>query len=124
MSSGVPSLLDAAVVHHHDAVGGDHRLGLVVRDVDRGVAELVVQAADLEAHLLAQVGVEVGQRLVEQQHLRLDHQRARQRHALLLAAGQLAGIALGQRLELRRRRGSRRRCGAIVACVQLAQLRP
>ena len=70
-------------------------------DVDRGVAVLVVQAADLEAHLLAQVGVEIGQRLVEQQRLGLDHQRARQRHALLLAAGQLAGIALGQRREPR-----------------------
>ena len=44
---------------------------------------------ELDAHLLAQLGVEVGQRLVEQQHLRLAHQRARKRHALLLAAGEL-----------------------------------
>ena len=94
-------LLDLAGVHHRDHVGGGHRLGLVVGDVDRGVAVLVVQAAHLEAHLLAQVGVEVGQRLVEQQRLRLDDQRARQRDALLLAAGQLAGIAVGQRRELR-----------------------
>ena len=70
-------------------------------DVDRGVAVLVVQAAHLEAHLLAQVGVEIGQRLVEQQRLRLDDQRARQRDALLLAAGQFAGIAVGERAELR-----------------------
>ena len=65
----IVDLLDAALVHHRDAVGGDHRLGLVVGDVDRGDAELVVQAPDLEAHLLAQIGVEVGERLVEQQHL-------------------------------------------------------
>ena len=70
-------------------------------DVDRGVAEGVVQAAHLEAHLLAQIGVEVGQRLVEQQRLGLDDQRAGERDALLLAAGQLAGIALRQRREPR-----------------------
>ena len=65
-------------------------------DVDRGDPELVVQAADLEAHLLAQVGVEVRQRLVEQQHLGLDDDGARERHALLLAAGQLGRIAAAE----------------------------
>ncbi len=33
-----------------------------------------MQAADFEAHLLAQIGVEVGERLVEQQRLRLYDQ--------------------------------------------------
>ena len=66
----IVDLLDAALVHHGDAVRRDHRFGLVVRDVDGGDAELVVQAPDFEAHLLAQVGVQVGQRLVEQQHRR------------------------------------------------------
>ena len=93
-------LLDPAAVHHRDEVGGGHRLGLVVGDVDRGVAVGVVQAADLEAHLLAQIGVEVGQRLVEQQRLRLDDQGAGERDALLLAAGQFARIALGEVGEL------------------------
>ena len=45
-----------------------------------------MQAADLEAHLLAQIGVEVRERLVEQQHRGLDDDGAGQRHALLLAA--------------------------------------
>ena len=96
---GRARLLDLAVVHHRDDVGGGHRLRLVVGDVDRGVAVLVVQPAHLEAHLLAQIGVEIGQRLVEQQRLGLDDQRARERDALLLAARQLARIAVG---ELRR----------------------
>ena len=59
-------LLNAAVIHHDDHVGGGHRLRLVMRDVDRGVAELVVQAANLETHLLSKIGVEVGQGFVEQ----------------------------------------------------------
>ena len=68
-------------------------------DIDGGVAIFVMQPADFEPHLLAQIGVEVGERLVEQQRLRFDDQRARQRHALLLPAGEFAGIALRQRLE-------------------------
>jgi hypothetical protein len=63
----------------------------------------VVQPAHLEAHLLAQVGVEVRQRLVEQQGFGLDDQRARERNALLLAARQLARIALRQWRKLGRR---------------------
>ena len=117
-------LLDAALVHHHDAVGRHHRLGLVVRDVDGGDLELVVQAADLEAHLLAQVGVEVGQRLVEQQHLRLDHDGARQRHALLLAARQLGRIAALEARPSARRRGSRSTRRSISARGSLRTSRP
>jgi hypothetical protein len=40
---------------------------------------------------LAELGVQVRQGLVEQQDFGMDHQRPRQGHALLLAAGQLAG---------------------------------
>ena len=86
-------LLDLALVHHDDPVGSDHRLGLVVGHVDGRDLELVVQAADLEAHLLAQVGVEIGERLVEQQDFRFDDDGAGQRHTLLLAARQFGGIA-------------------------------
>ena len=78
----------------------DHRLGLIMRHIDRGDAECVVQAADLDAHLLAQVGVQVGQRFVQQQHLGLDHDRARQRDTLLLPAGQLRRIAVAQMPQL------------------------
>ena len=71
-----------------------HRLLLVVGDVDDGEAEPLLQVADLLAHLAAQAGVEIGQRLVEQQHRRLQHQRARDRDALLLSARQLGRQAL------------------------------
>ena len=96
---GRAELVDLAGIHDRDQVGRGHRLGLVVGDVNRGVAVFVMQPADLEPHLLAQIGVEVGQGLVEQQRFRLDDQCARQRHALLLAAGQFAGITLRQRFE-------------------------
>ncbi len=96
-------LLDPPAVHHRDEIGGGHRLRLVMGHVDRGVAVGVVQAADLEAHLLAQIGVEIRQRLVEEQRLRLDDEGAGERDALLLAAGEFARIARGEVGELGRR---------------------
>ena len=52
-----------------------------------------------DLHLLAQLAVERGHRLVEQQHLRLEHERARERHALPLPAGELVDGALAEAVE-------------------------
>ena len=65
-----------------------------MRHEDQGDAEPLLQLLQLELHLLAQLAVERAQRLVAQQHARLDHERAGERHALLLAARELAGPAL------------------------------
>src|SRR5438270_6017088 len=89
-------LLGASVVHYDDEVGSRHRFGLVVRHVNRGVFVGVVQTADLEPHLLAQIGVEVRERLIEQQRLRLDDEGASKPDALLLTAGELAWVSLGE----------------------------
>ena len=55
-----------------------------------------MQLLELDAHLHAQLGVEVRQRLVEQEHARMAHDGAAERDALALAAGQLARLALEQ----------------------------
>ena len=92
-------LRDAALLHHHDAVRDGQRLLLIVGDVDGGEAEALLQLADLGAHAAAQAGVEVRQRLVEQQHLRLEHQRAGDGDALLLAARKLGRQAVAHPAE-------------------------
>ena len=51
-----------------------------------GDAEAAQQLIDLEPQRIAQLGIERGERLVQQQGARLHGQRARQRHALALAA--------------------------------------
>ena len=93
---GRADLLDPAVVHHHDPVGQRHRLDLVVGDVDRGGADLLVHLLDLGPHLHAQLGVEVGQRLVEQEDLGIAHDGAAHRDALALAARELLRLAVEQ----------------------------
>jgi hypothetical protein len=92
----VPNCSITAGVHHDHALRQRHGLDLVVRDEQRGDAQLAVQLLDLEAGLRAQLGVQVGQRLVEQEHLRLAHDGAAHGHALALAAGQFARLALQQ----------------------------
>ena len=87
-------LLDLPVVHDRDVVGDRHRLLLVVGDQDGGDVDLVVQAPQPLAQLRAHLRVERAERLVEQQHARLDRERAGERHALALAAGELARVAL------------------------------
>ena len=91
---GPPDLRHQAFVHDGDAVRHGERFFLVVRDVDEGDAEIGMQAAHLELQVLAQLLVERAQRLVHQQQARLEDDGAGERHPLLLAAGELARIAL------------------------------
>jgi hypothetical protein len=97
-------LLDVARVHHHHPIGERHRFHLVVGDEDRGGGKPAVQAANLDAHLHAQLGIEVGERLVEQEDLRLADHGARHGHALALAAGELGGLAVEEAGEAHRLR--------------------
>ena len=87
-------LFDPAVVEHHDPVGQRHRLDLVMGHIDHRRAEPLVQPRDLQPHLHAQRGVEVRQRLVEQEHLRVADDGAADGDALALPARQVrAGSA-------------------------------
>ncbi len=93
-------LLDAAGVEDRHAVGQLHGLVLVVGDEDRGLAGALVDLAQPAAQVAAHAGVERAEGLVEQQHARLDGERAGQRHALALAARQLRRVAPLQPAEL------------------------
>ena len=83
-------LLHRSGTHHHDPVGHRQGLVLVVRDVDGGAFQLAVDAADFGTHLDAQLGIQVGQRFVHQDHGRFDDDGPGDGDALLLATGQLA----------------------------------
>ena len=85
-----------AVFEDRDAVGEGQRLALVVRDVENGqVGQIRVQPGDLLDHRAADLRVERRQRLIQQEHARTDRERARDRHPLLLAAGQFARETAG-----------------------------
>src|SRR5438132_5305389 len=88
-----PDLDDAASVEDGDAVRDHHGLPLVVSDVKGRDGEGRVKSSNLEAHFFAKVCIEVAQRLVEEEDLRLHHQRPSHRDPLLLAAGEFPRIA-------------------------------
>ena len=78
-------LLDPPGVHHDDLVGDVHRLLLVMGDEDgRDVTSSCRRRS--RAQLFAYARVERAERLVEQEDLRLDRERACERHALALAS--------------------------------------
>ena len=95
-----PDLLEAAGVEDGDTVGQLERLVLVVSDEDRGLAGALVDVAQPAPEILANLGVERAERLVEQQHARLDGQRAGEGHTLALPTRELRGIAIGELREL------------------------
>ncbi len=89
-------LLDAALVEDGESVAQRQRLVLVVGDEDEGDADLALDRLELDLHLLAQLEVERAERLVEQQHPRPVDERAGQRDALALAAGELRRPAVAE----------------------------
>ena len=91
---GAFNLLNIALVHDRDPIRDGQRLLLIVGHVYGSDTDLFLDFTDRLAHLDAQLCIEVGERLVHQKHLRLHNDGARQRDALLLAAGELVGIAI------------------------------
>ena len=93
---GAALLHDAPVLEHHQPVRQDERLERVVRDHQARPREARQVPLQLGLHVEPGAGVQRRQRLVEQQQGRVAGQRAAQRHALRLAAGQVAGSASRQ----------------------------
>ncbi len=90
---------DPPLGDQHHGVGEAHDLLHGMADVDDGQRQLVAQALDERQDLLLARLVERGQRLVHQQQARPGEQRAAERDALLLAAGEVARPAPEQRLQ-------------------------
>ena len=67
-----------------------------MRDVDRGDAEAALQLGDLAAGLHPELRVEVGQRLVHQEDLRLPDDSPAHGDPLALAAGELLRLTVEQ----------------------------
>ena len=62
--------------------------------VDKGGVDALTQLDDLRAHLVAELCVEVGERLIHQKHRGVADDGAADRHTLSLAAGQRLGLAV------------------------------
>ena len=81
---------------HGDLVAELDGLVDVVGDEHDGLAELALQPQELVLELLADDRVDGGERLVHQHHRRVGGERPRDADALLLAAGELGRVAVGE----------------------------
>ena len=89
-------LLHNAVLHDHDTGSHRHSFGLVMGNVDEGGLQALMQLGDFGTHLHAQLSVQVGQRFVEQEDLRLTDDSTAQSNTLTLAAGQSLRLTVQQ----------------------------
>ena len=97
---GGPDLLDPPVVHDDDLVRELEGLVLVMRHEQARDPQLAVQIVEPTSELLPDARVQRPERLVQQQHLRPRCEGPRERHPLPLPAGQVAGVAIGERCQL------------------------
>jgi hypothetical protein len=97
---GRADLFDVPKIEDRDAVRELQRLLLIVGDEQGRVAGPVVDLAQPAPQVAPHLGVERAERLVEQQHARLDGEGAGQRNTLALTAGKLGGKAFAEACEL------------------------
>jgi len=83
---GRACLHELAAAHDENSIGDGKGFFLVVGDKHRGNAERLLDFADFLPDAQAEGGVEVGERLVQEQDFRLGDEGAGERDALLLAA--------------------------------------
>ena len=82
------------MVHDHNLICHGHGFDLIMRHINRGDLEALMQILDFGTHLHAELGVKIGQGLIKQEHLRVAHNGAPHRHTLALAARKLAREAM------------------------------
>ena len=86
-------LFYSAILHYQDPVAELHGFVLVVGDADGGGAALAEDGADFGAELFPEAGVEAGEGFVHQDEGGFGGEGAGEGDALLLAAGELVGVA-------------------------------
>ena len=105
--SGRADLLNAPLIHDRKPIAHRERLLLIMRDVNEGHREPLLDRFELDLHRLAQLQVERAQRFIEQQDARLVDDCPSQRHALPLAAGELRRLAPIETIEPHHAKGLR-----------------
>ena len=102
-------------MEERDAIGQGKGLGLIVSDVDHGSAGAALEVANDGAELETGGGIKIGEGFIEQEDARAEGESAGKGDALLLAAGELIGIAGGQRSEFEELEEFRNAGCAVVA---------
>ena len=90
---GVALLDDLPIDHKHHPIRRFARKADFMRDHHQRDAQIRQPLYHIQ-HFADQLGIERGGRFIEQDHLRVQRQRARDGDALLLAAGEVARVGV------------------------------
>ena len=86
---------DLAVAEHRDPVADGEQAVEIVRDHEHREAERFLQRGDEIVEIAGRNRIEARGRLVEEDDLRIERERARERHALGHAAREFGGVLVG-----------------------------
>lgn len=92
-------LLDATVIDHRQSSAQGHGLFLIVGHVHGGHAPLGVDPLNLPPKLAAKVGIQMGERFIQEQNAGRSDEGPCQCHALPLASGELVRSSLEQAVD-------------------------
>jgi len=90
------NLLNETVTHNNDTGSHGHSFGLVVGNIDEGGLEFLMQTGQVGSHLGTQLSIQVGQRLVQKEDLRITDDGTAQSNTLSLTTGQSGRLSLKQ----------------------------
>jgi hypothetical protein len=93
---GRAHLLENTLFQNGDAMPQRHRFLLVMGHIEGGDTELLLQLFEFGAGLVAQLGIQVGEWLVHQEHFWLADNRPREGDPLTLPTGERAGQSVEQ----------------------------
>ena len=93
------ALLKHTVAQHGDSMSQRHRFDLVMSHVNRGHSEALVKPTELCAKRHSELCIEVGQRLVHEEGLRLADHRSTHGNSLALPTREDSGLTIEQGTE-------------------------
>ena len=88
------NLLDDTALHIDDTGSYGHSFDLVVRDLDEGGTESLVDLGQLGSHLSTELSVKVGERFVQKEYLRITNDCTAECNTLLLTTGESLRITV------------------------------
>jgi hypothetical protein len=97
-----PQLLQLSLFQHGHSIPQHHCFFLVVRDIEHGGGEFLVEPSDFASHLDPKLCIQIGERLVKKKGPGPANHSSTQGHPLPFAAGELSRLALQDGLQLQR----------------------
>ena len=88
------NLLDNTILHNYDSGTKSHSLGLVVSYVDDSGFKSLMKLGNLDTHLYTELSVQVGERLVHKEYLRVTNDCTTHSNTLSLTTGQSLRLTL------------------------------